>query len=123
MIFVFGGEFSGKGRYVKDTFSVDDIVDYDAPRERLKTAGAVRDFHLLIRKIMLEGGDIKTEINRIIEDNPGIIIISNEIGYGVVPLDKADREYREAVGRAGCYLAKRAESVIRVVCGIGVIIK
>lgn len=123
MIFVFGGEFSGKGRYVNNTFSVDDIVEYDAPYERIKSAGAVRDFHLLIKKFMIDGKDIKEEINRIITDNPNIIIISNEIGCGVVPLDKFDREYRETAGRINCYLAERAESVIRVVCGIGVTIK
>ena len=45
--------------------------------------------------------------------------ISTEIGYGVVPMDKGDREWRETVGRTCCYIAKKADEVVRVVCGVG----
>lgn len=119
MIFVFGGRYSGKGEYVMREMNVSKIAGYDAEYDRLKTAQAVRDLHLLIKKIMLDGGDPMAHIQILIADNPDIIIISDEIGYGVVPVDKFDREWREAVGRISCYLAEKAENVIRVVCGIG----
>ena len=99
--------------------NVSEIAGYDAEYDRLKMAQAVRDLHLLIKKIMLDGGDPIAHIQRLIADNPDIIIISDEIGYGVVPVNKFDREWREAVGRISCYLAEKAENVIRVVCGIG----
>ena len=99
--------------------NVSKIAGYDAEYDRLKTAQAVRDLHLLIKKIMLDGGNPIAQIQRLIADNPDIIIISDEIGYGVVPVNKFDREWREAVGRISCYLAEKAENVIRVVCGIG----
>jgi len=34
-------------------------------------------------------------------------------------MDKCDREWREAVGRTCCYIAKKADEVVRVVCGVG----
>ncbi|MGN0107460.1 MAG: bifunctional adenosylcobinamide kinase/adenosylcobinamide-phosphate guanylyltransferase [Hominilimicola sp.] len=118
-----GGRYSGKGEYVKSELGISEIVGCNAEYDRLKTAKAVRDLHLLIKKIMLSGGDPMAHIQRLMADNPDIVIISDEIGYGVVPIDKFDREWREAVGRISCYVSKRAEKVIRVVCGIGNTIK
>ena len=51
------------------------------------------------------------------------MIVSDEIGSGIVPIDQNDRLWRETVGRALCTIARQAEQVIRVVCGIGVRIK
>lgn len=51
------------------------------------------------------------------------IVISTEIGCGVVPMDPAERERREAAGRLSCLLAERAETVIRVVCGLPQLLK
>lgn len=46
-----------------------------------------------------------------------------EVGSGVVPLDRFEREWREEVGRTAAELAQAAELVIRVVCGIPVALK
>ncbi|MCD8348869.1 MAG: bifunctional adenosylcobinamide kinase/adenosylcobinamide-phosphate guanylyltransferase [Lachnospiraceae bacterium] len=51
--------------------------------------------------------------------NPEIIIVSNELGYGIVPMEKNDRLWRETVGRICTCLAAEANEVVRVVCGIG----
>lgn len=123
MIFVIGGEFSGKSEYVKSNFSAEISDGADASLDELQNAAAVKNFHLLVKKQIENGFDVKVETDWLLRVNPDIIIISNEIGCGVVPLNKADREYREAVGRLNRYLADRAERVIRVVCGIGQVIK
>ena len=68
---------------------------------------------------MADGKDIVAVIDEISEENNDITIISTEIGYGVVPMDKGDRELRETVGRTCCYIAKKADEVVRVVCGVG----
>lgn len=47
-----------------------------------------------------------------------VAIISDEIGCGIVPIDKADREYREQTGRLLTEIAKKCESVERIICGI-----
>lgn len=51
------------------------------------------------------------------------VIICDEVGCGIVPLDRAERLYRDVTGRVCCDLAARADSVIRVHCGIGMRIK
>ena len=57
------------------------------------------------------------------EKNPEIVIVTNELGYGVVPVSAFDRRYREDTGRICCKLAAEAEEVWRVYCGIGTCIK
>ena len=54
---------------------------------------------------------------------PNLIIIMNEIGSGIIPLVKSERQWRELTGKTGCLLAKKAETVDRVICGIPVRIK
>jgi adenosylcobinamide kinase/adenosylcobinamide-phosphate guanylyltransferase len=51
------------------------------------------------------------------------ILISDEIGCGVVPVDALDREYREIAGRLLQRAAGLAVRVDRVFCGIGTVIK
>ena len=59
----------------------------------------------------------------LLKANPDIILICRELGCGVVPLDKTQRDWRERVGRTCCDLAQRADTVVRVFCGIGQVIK
>ncbi len=54
---------------------------------------------------------------------PDIILICDEVGGGIVPVERAERDYRECVGRVLCGLAEEAESVERVYCGIAQTIK
>ena len=51
------------------------------------------------------------------------IVISSETGGGIVPIDPAERKAREAAGRLSCLLAQRAETVVRVVCGLPQVLK
>lgn len=41
------------------------------------------------------------------EENKDTIVIADEIGNGIVPLDAFEREYREQTGRAEILLAKK----------------
>ena len=54
---------------------------------------------------------------------PDTVIICDEVGSGIVPLDSFEREYRERLGRLLCEIAAKAERVERIVCGIGQRIK
>lgn len=51
------------------------------------------------------------------------VVICNEVGLGIVPVDPVERMYREVTGRICCRLAARAVSVERVQCGIPMRIK
>lgn len=55
--------------------------------------------------------------------NPDRILVTDEIGYGIVPIDPFEREYREETGRICCLLAEKSEEVWRVCCGIGTRLK
>ena len=47
-----------------------------------------------------------------------LILITREMGCGVIPMDEAELLLRELYGRFQVELAKRAERVFRVFCGI-----
>lgn len=51
------------------------------------------------------------------------VVIATETGCGVIPLDPQERRNREAAGRLSCLLAERAETVVRVCCGIPQVLK
>ena len=50
-------------------------------------------------------------------------VILTEEGGGVVPADPAVRAAREAAGRLACLLAARADCVVRVFCGLPLVLK
>ena len=51
------------------------------------------------------------------------IVVCDEVGCGVIPLEKRDRQAREAIGRLCVLLAKNADRVVRVIAGIPTVIK
>lgn len=51
------------------------------------------------------------------------VVIATEVGGGVVPVDAAERAAREAAGRLSCLLAQRAQRVVRVFCGLPMVLK
>ncbi len=52
-----------------------------------------------------------------------LIIVSNEVGLGLVPPYPLGRIYRDVLGRANQYLAARADRVIFMVAGIVMTVK
>ena len=65
----------------------------------------------------------EAELEELLQKNPEICIVTNELGYGVVPIEPFDRKWREKTGRICTELAAKADSVTRVVCGIGILLK
>ena len=45
-------------------------------------------------------------------------MISDDIGYGIVPIDPFERSWREVTGRIVSEIAKEAECFFRVMAGI-----
>lgn len=83
-------------------------------------------FHYFIRALLENKLPLQEYILKFMqfaEENQDTIVIADEIGNGIVPLDAFEREYREQTGRAEILLAKKADEVIRVICGIGQKIK
>ena len=52
-----------------------------------------------------------------------VIMVTNEVGLGIVPENPLARKYRDMVGTCNRYIAKQADEVYLVTCGIPTKIK
>ena len=66
---------------------------------------------------------LETLAARMKEARPDRVVVGDETGCGIVPLDPELRRIREETGRMFCRMAKEADQVWRVTCGIGQRIK
>lgn len=89
-------------------------------RRENPSAEIIEDFHLLLKN---HAGDPHAFAEIFIREHPNAVVVANEIGCGVVPIDPEERTWRERAGRALCDIAAYSETVVRVSCGIGVRIK
>lgn len=126
MIFVIGGSFNNKLEFVLEKFnlSLDDVYESNGLKN-YRGERIINNFHEIVKELSLNGKTLE-EIIEIVDDlleKKDLIIISDEIGYGIVPIKKEDRLFRELNGRVSCYIAKKAEQVFRVMYGIGNSIK
>ncbi len=124
MMLVTGGCFQGKTQYACKTFGVSEEEAADGavcPMEELYQTKLLYHFHVYIQYKMEARQEFSVE--RLKEENPKVILVTNELGCGVVPVDQFDRAYREKTGRICCQIAREAVQVHRVVCGIGTVIK
>jgi adenosylcobinamide kinase/adenosylcobinamide-phosphate guanylyltransferase len=74
-----------------------------------------------IEKLIIKELDMLIDICR--EKNKKLVIVTNELGMGIVPIDRVSRMYRDMAGRINQHLAERADRVILAVSGISVVIK
>ena len=83
----------------------------------------VNHLHRWTRREIEAGREPELELEAFLRRVPDCILICDEIGSGIVPMDAKEREWRERTGRIMTRLAQNAESVERVICGIGQILK
>ena len=126
MELVIGGAYQGKRDYVAKHYptALENICDGSSCEfEKVKEATMIDQFHLLVRRLMENDVNPMEFLQNEIKVNGSVVIISNELGCGLVPIEAFDRAYREMVGRLLCWLASEATTVTRVYCGIGQQIK
>ena len=116
---IIGGAFQGKTHYATKTYPGLELTDgFNCPLDEIGNCVAVNEFHSFTRRWLSEGRT-KEALLTILGKNENIqLLISDEIGYGLVPIDDFEREYREFHGRVMTELAEKADCVERVVCGI-----
>ena len=112
MILIIGGAGQGKLDYVlhKTGYTLDQVAHTPEEAKALPIFDGVELWPDLDEEALLAA-------------NPDIILICDEVGCGVVPVDPAQRARREAVGRLCCRLAARAERVERIFCGLPMVLK
>lgn len=67
--------------------------------------------------------EIDELLNCIKRSQANFIIVTNEVGLGIVPGDKVSRLYRDLLGKANQMLAEKVDDVYLMVAGIAVPIK
>ena len=94
-----GGCFQGKQRYVcekkqikKEEFMDETVFGHcKTEAEWVKYCSqykGINHVHLLIRQLLEQGINSKTFLEQVIEKNPDVILICDEVGYGIVPFKK-----------------------------------
>jgi adenosylcobinamide kinase/adenosylcobinamide-phosphate guanylyltransferase len=75
----------------------------------------------------LTGKGVITEIDALVycmtQVNASFIVVSNEVGQGLVPVGNMSRLYRDLLGRANCMLAQDMDEVYLMVAGLPLKIK
>lgn len=126
-ILVIGGAYQGKTKWAEENYPEYEIVSPEKLwKENVKgnhfDGIFLNGFHLILKQWMEQGRDCKEAV-ALLRKNPSWLIVSDEIGNGIVPIKREDRQWREHTGRALCELAKDADEVYRIQCGIPVKIK
>ena len=108
MILVVGGFGAGKRKFVQH------VLGYEPQQMSDKLNGETPVLCNLQSLDPLPGIEELTKFE---------VVVCNEVGCGVIPLEAAERLHREAVGRLCCQLAREAQAVYRVTCGLGMRLK
>ena len=109
MVLILGGAGAGKKEYARSL----GFRDADFTTDVSDGKPVLYDLETLVR-----GTDVP--LDALLKKK---LILCREVGSGVIPLDPDEREWREAVGRLCCALAKEATAVVRVVCGVPIVLK
>lgn len=82
---------------------------------------------LWLTNVMLGGGDIAQETKELLEalrSYPGpVIVVSNEVGWGIVPDNALARDFRDEQGRLNQRLGGAADLVAGVMAGFPLVLK
>lgn len=120
MRIITGGAFQGKRAFAEKLYPGVEWTDGGrCALDEIRTCRAVYGFHEFVKRWLKQGKSWEELASLMLEENRDLILICDEIGCGLVPVDAFEREYRESTGRVMNALAEQAERVDRVVCGIG----
>ena len=103
-VLLIGGAYQGKAALAKRLYPALPLV---------------QNLHARVRDELAAGRDPMA----LRESLRGHVITCDEVGCGVVPLDRTDETYREAVGRLCCAIAEEVDAVVRVIAGVPQYIK
>lgn len=127
MVLIVGGRSQGKVDFAKSLFpeiKKENIGDgRTAEPAELMSCSVLTHFESLVKRLLSEGKKPEEWMEGYLKVCPKAVIISDEIGGGVIPMDNFEEEWRETTGRLLCDLARRSESFYRVICGYGLKIK
>ncbi|SKB49480.1 adenosylcobinamide kinase /adenosylcobinamide-phosphate guanylyltransferase [Lachnospiraceae bacterium] len=116
MILITGGKYQGKLEFAKKCASSARVRDMkDFLEEAVSGKVIVNKFNDWFRS---EPETASEKALEIFLKGSDVILITEEVGSGVVPMSEDDRKYRERLGRTVNVLAERSDAVYRVFAGI-----
>ena len=119
MIFVTGPLFAGKQEYIQEAMGwTEEEFRRRAVRDVQELAAEVaRKAHKGSAEERAELAELADELARF------EVVIATETGGGIVPSDPGERRAREAAGILSRLIALRADTVVRVSCGLPQVLK
>lgn len=113
MVLIIGGEGSGKRSFARNLGYTDNEM-----------ADAVLNACPVVYHVeQMVANDFESAPALLEPLSKKAVVICNEVGSGVIPVEHRVRLTREATGRLCVLLAKQADAVVRMVCGIPTVIK
>lgn len=106
-----------------NNFGQNNTICWNSIFEKNNNYKIINHFHEFTRNYAKTPDVLYNFTDRIIKERNDIIIISDQVGGGVIPVDEYERQWRELTGRIMCRLAAGADHVERIICGIGQVIK
>jgi adenosylcobinamide kinase / adenosylcobinamide-phosphate guanylyltransferase len=88
----------------------------------LPSAVLVDCLTLWVSNRLLAGAELDAESTDLVEALAGaavpLVVVSNEVGFGIVPDNALSRRFRDAAGRLHQMVAERADEVVLVAAGL-----
>ena len=103
MILIIGGASSGKRDYARSLGFKDEEISQN------------------VWELVRENHAVSDALFNALRKMP--VVICDEVGSGIVPIERTERDARDACGRLCIALASEAERVVRMVCGIPTVLK
>ena len=122
---IVGGTRSGKKERLSELGFLDSEISDGAAcsLDKAFSLPALYGLHMLVRRLMKSEADPVQVVRKGLQEGEVRVVVCDEIGCGVIPMDRFERDWREQVGRILCEIAKSTPSVERVFCGVASEIK
>ncbi|MEM6464433.1 MAG: bifunctional adenosylcobinamide kinase/adenosylcobinamide-phosphate guanylyltransferase [Pseudomonadota bacterium] len=106
-------------RTVEEPLALADVLKDEASEGR---AVLVDCLTLWLTNLMMEERDLPTEAQRLADGLSGlsgaVVLVSNEVGFGIVPDNRMARDFRDHAGRLHQMIAERADQVYLMAAGL-----
>ena len=124
MILIYGGAYNGKNEFVKKKYNLENKDLFYCNNSNLDFSyKVIMGLHMFIKDCVLK----KIDTLDIIKENLDIlqdkIIVCDEIGSGIVPLNREDRLWREECGKVLQFLSQNSNKVCRIFFGLEEVLK
>lgn len=121
MELIIGGAYQGKTVYVKSRYGLGESETFVCSPDRAEidfSRPCVDRLEEFVWACVREDVDAAGYLRASRDKWKDTVFVCRDIFCGVVPVDKTERAWREAAGRAAAYLASEAAHVTRLFCGL-----